>query len=147
MKTISKIAIVTAGALVVVGSLAACSYHHDPEHRSQWMQEKVTKKLELNDTQQQQLKSVSDEMLNARESMEQQLGNDREQVLALLDQPTLDQDKVLDMIQSHTQAINEGAPGIVAALGDFYDKLSAEQQAEVREFVEEHRGHRGHWDH
>ena len=144
MKTLTKTAIATVGALLVVGSISACSHHHDPEHRAQWMQKKVTKKLDLNDSQQEKLQTVSTQMMTARNDMKHQFGNDREQLLALLEQPTLDQDKVLTIIQSHTQTMNDRAPVIVASVGDFYDSLSVEQQAEVRQFVQQHRGRGRH---
>lgn len=144
MKTLTKIAITTVGAVLLVGSFSACSYHHDPEHRAQWVEKKVTRKLELTDSQQEKLKGISTEMMNARNDMKQQFGDDREQLLALLEQPSLDQDKVLGMIQSHTQAMNDRAPIIVASVGEFYDSLSIEQQAEVRQFVQEHRGRGRH---
>lgn len=139
MKRITKISLVVVGTLVLVGAFSACRHHHDPEERAQWMQNKVTKKLELNDTQQLQLKQVSDEMMDARQSMKQQFGDSREQLLGLFEQPTLDQAQILNLLQSHTQAFNERAPGIVAAVGEFYDGLNPDQQAEIREFMHEHR--------
>jgi protein CpxP len=146
MKRTSKLSILVVGALVVVGTITACSFRGDPEHRTQWILEKVTTKLELNDAQQVQLKNVSDEIQAARQATEQQFGDDREQFLALLEQPTLDQDKILSLVRSRTETFNERAPDIVAALGEFYDGLTGEQQAEVREFIQEHQEsghHRG----
>jgi Spy/CpxP family protein refolding chaperone len=144
MKRRSKLALVLAGTLVVVGFLSACRHHHDAEYRSQWMIDKVTRKLELDAEQQAKLQQVNDEMNTVRQTLRQQFGDDRQQLLALLDQPTLDQNRILELIQSHTRAINESAPVIVAAIGNFYDGLTPAQQAEVRDFVEQHRGHPRH---
>lgn len=147
MKRKTKISLIVVGALVVVGIISACGFRGDPEQRAQWMLDKVTEKLVLDDTQQVQLKNVSDEMMNSREAMKQQFGDDREQLLALLEQPTLDQEKILALIGSRTGALNERAPMIVAAVGEFYDGLTAEQQTQVREFAQEHRGHHGYRGH
>ena len=76
MKRISKYSILVVGALIVVGAFSACSFHGGPEHRAQWVMEKVTKKLELNDAQQVQLNNVSEEIKAAREATEQQFGDD-----------------------------------------------------------------------
>ncbi len=146
MKRLTKLALIGAAALVVVGSISACGHHRDPEQRAQWMVQKVTKKLELNDAQQAKLKALSDEMLNARKAMKQEFKDDREQVLALLDQRQMDQDKMLGMTQSHTQTVNAQAPKIVAAMAGFYDSLTLEQQAKIRTFVAENHGH-GPWGH
>jgi protein CpxP len=147
MKRITKYSIIVLGTLVVVGSIIACSSHRDPEHRAQWVLEKVGKKLELDETQQVQLKNVSEEILAARVAMKQQVGEDQLQLLALLEQPTLDQDTVLTLIRSRTEDFNERAPDIVAAAGEFYDGLTVQQQSEVREFIQEHKGARRNWGH
>jgi protein CpxP len=147
MKRISKFSILVVGALVVIGSFSACSFRGDPEQRAQWMQEKVAKKLELDDAQQVQLKNVSEQILAAREGTKEQFGDDREQLLALLEQPTLDQDKILSLVRSRTEALNERAPDVIAAIGEFYDGLTAEQQAQIREFAQQHHGSRHHGGH
>lgn len=143
MKRITKVSLVVVGTLVVAGLFSACNHRGDPEERAQWMMEKVAKKLELDDAQQAQLKNVSDEMMNARKAMKQEFGDDREQMQALLEQPTMDQDQILSLIRSHTEAVNERAPMIVAAVGEFYDGLTMEQKTEIREFVQEHRERHG----
>jgi protein CpxP len=146
MKLFSKYALLIVGTVLVVGTFSACSHHRDPEHRAQWMQEKVTKELELNDVQQVNLKRLSDEILTARKAMKTQFGDDRDQLLVVLDQPTMDRETVLGMIQSHTRAIDERAPAIVVAVGDFYDSLNAQQQVEIRDFIQQHSAaerHRG----
>jgi len=147
MKRITKIVIFTSGAVLLAGSIAACSHHRSPEQRAEWMMEKVGKELKLDEAQQAKFKALSDDMLAVRKQMRHEFGGDRDQVLGLLDQPKLDQAKILGMVKEHTQTINQQAPKIVAALGDFYDSLSPEQQAEVREFVKEHHEHRRHWGH
>ena len=148
MKRISKIVIIAGGAVLLAGSIAACSHHRGPEQRAEWMMEKVSKELKLDEAQQAKLKVLSDDMLAVRKQMRSEFGSDRDQVLGLLDQPKLDQAKILGMVKEHTQTINQQAPKIVAALGDFYDSLSPEQQAEVRKFAKEHHEHHHrHWDH
>jgi protein CpxP len=147
MKRITKLIVIGSGVVLLAGSIAACGRPHTPEQRAEWMTEKVTKELKLDDAQQAKLKTLSDLMLSARKQMRQEFGDDRDQVLSLLDQPKLDQARILGMVREHTQAINKEAPKVVAALGNFYDSLTPEQQAEVRKFVKEHHEHHRHWDH
>jgi Spy/CpxP family protein refolding chaperone len=148
MKRMTKFIVFGTGAVLLAGSIAACSHHRTPEKRAEWMTEKVSKELKLDDAQQARLKTLSDEMLSVRKQMRQEFGNDRNEVLSLLDQSKLDQAKLLGMVKEHTRTINEQAPKVVAALGDFYDSLSPEQQAEVRKFIQEHREHHHRrWDH
>lgn len=146
MKRLSKIIIAGTSIIVLGGAVAACSHHRGPEQRAEWVMDKMSKTLDLNTDQQAKLKTLSDDMLAMRKDMRPSFGSDREQVLGLLEQPTLNQAKVLDMVHQHTQVINREAPKIVSAMGSFYDSLTPQQQAKVREFVKDHHGprHRYH---
>jgi len=143
MKRITKISLVLVSTLMVAGLFSACNHRGDPEQRAQWMMERAAKKLELDDTQQAQLQNVSVELMNARKAMKQEFGKDREQMWAMLEEPTMNQDQILTVIRSHTDALNERAPIVVAAVAEFYDGLTAEQQAQIREFVRERRERHG----
>ena len=138
MKLASKrIVIFLAGSAVIVGTLAACGHHryHDPEKRGEWFVEKVTDELELNELQQAKLETVRQEILTVRKDMH----TDRHQ-------PQLDRQKVLSMVEKKTASINQHAPQVVNALGDFYDSLSEEQRKEIREHVVEMaERHHHHW--
>lgn len=147
MKRLTRIAIISSALVVAAGSLAACGYHHKtPEERAEWMVEKVADRLDLNDTQKQKLDVVKIEMMKLRNEFKGEQEKTREQVLGIVSQTTLDQDTLLSMINARTQAVSNNAPQIVAALGDFYDNLNPEQQAEVREKIEKGTKHR-HWHH
>ncbi len=145
MKRITKISLIVAGAVLVVSSFSGCAHFRSPENRAQWMVEKVTDKLELTEPQQSKLQTLSDEMLSTRKTMKQQFGETREQMVTLFDQPTLDQDRALTIVQTHTQLVDERAAVVVAAFADFYDVLNSEQQTKIREFMQEHDDHRSHW--
>ena len=149
MKPISKrIVILLAGSAVIVGTLAACGHHryHDPEKRGEWIVEKVTDELELNESQQAKLETVRKEILTVRKDMHADRKNVREEILVMLDQPQLDRQKVLSMVEQKTVSINQHAPQVVNALGDFYDSLSDEQREELREhFADMGERHHHHW--
>ena len=147
MKRLTKLTLIVTSAVILVGSFTACQHHRDPEQRAEWIVEKVTNKLELDDVQQNNLKSLSDEMLNVRKAMKQQADEKHEQLQSMLEQPTIDQSQLLSIIQTHNQLINEHAPQVVSAIADFYNSLKPEQQAEIREFMQEHRDHHDHWGH
>ena len=148
MKRFTKISIIAAGALVMVGSFTACSHFRTPENRANWMVERVTDKLELTESQQGKLKVLKDQMIASRKDMKQRFGDSRGQFKELFDATTLDQNQALSLVSDHTQYVDEQAPVIVAAFGRFYDSLDQEQQAEIREFVGDHDNHddrHRHW--
>jgi periplasmic protein CpxP/Spy len=138
MKPISKrIVILVATGVVITGTLAACGHHryHDPEKRGEWFVEKVTDELQLNESQQTKLENVRQEILTVRKEMHADRQSTHDEILAMLDQPQLDRQKVLSMVEQKTGSINQYVPQVVNALGEFYDSLSAEQRKELREHV------------
>lgn len=147
MKRLTKIAIVSSVLVFGAGTLVACGHHHkNPEERAEWMEEKIADKLDLNDMQKEKLAAVKSEMMKLRKEFKGDQDSNREQALAIVSQSTLDQDALLNMISTRTQAVSNNAPQIVAALGDFYDNLSPEQQVQVREHIE--KGMKNHhWHH
>jgi protein CpxP len=67
----------------------------------------------------------------------------RAELQALLAGSTFDREKANALIQSKVGAVNSQSPKVVAAMADFYDSLKPEQQAKVREFMNQ----RGRWGH
>ena len=150
-KMIKRIA-AGAGIVTLVGGLAACgpwSHRQDPEDMAQYVVEKATKLLTLNDAQVVKLNALKDQALKARTELHDAHDKTRTQALALLDQSTFDRSQALSMIASHTQLMNNTAQPVVNAFGDFYDSLTAQQQQtlrkEIADRMEHHHGH-GSWN-
>lgn len=141
-----------AGVVALVGGLAACgpwSHGKNPEDMAQFVVDKVTKLLTLNDAQVVKLNALKDQVLVARTGLRDAHNKTRTQALALLDQSSFDRSAALAMIASHTQLMNNSAQPVVNAFGDFYDSLTPEQQQTLRkelaERMEHHHGH-GSWN-
>lgn len=145
MKRITKISIIAAGALVVVSSIIAFNHFGSTEKWAQWMVERTTDKLELTELQQEKLMALKDEIMASRTDMKQQFVQSRGQFISLFDASTLDQQQALSLVSTHTQFVDKRAPLIVATFADFYDSLDLEQQAEVREFIQEHHEAHDHY--
>ncbi|WP_455206761.1 Spy/CpxP family protein refolding chaperone [Kaarinaea lacus] len=148
MKPISKriMTILISGA-VVIGTVTACGHHRyqDPEKHGAWLMEKVTDELELNDSQKAKLEAVRKEILTVRKDMHADRENFRDEILTMLDQPALDRQKALSMVEQKTQSINQHAPQVINALAEFYDSLSDEQRKELREHIADMGQHHHHY--
>jgi hypothetical protein len=133
----------TGGALLTLGVVACNHGMHfgTAEERGEWMVEKVTKELELNQAQQARLAEVKDEFLNMRITMLSEREQTRADVLAMLQQPTLDRDKANTIVDQHIATINSRSPLIIDAIGNFYDSLDDAQRTELREFIEHKMDH------
>ena len=151
MKLSKRAIIVITGSALLIGGVVACNrgmHCGSPEERGEWMVKKVSKELELNDIQQVKLVEMKDEFLDVRKTMRSDREQTRAEVLAMLQQPTLDREKVNTIVNQHIETINARSPAIIDAIGNFYDSLDDSQHAELREFIEHKMDHHGrrHWD-
>ncbi len=137
--------------LVIAGSSGAVyafGKHNDwgmsPDEKIEFVADRVTKKLDL-DTQQREnfsklAQTVAQLMLDAKATREQQVN----EVGALLQDPSFNQARALEMVQQKTQMINENAPLVITSLAVFLDSLNLEQKQQLQEFIQHHRRHHRH---
>lgn len=144
-----KIALILISILAIGGLvLGGCAHRYkDPEKRAEYFSNKISKKLELSAEQKTKLDAVTREFLATRKEMKNKKEVTRKTLGDLLNQPKLDQDKVMSVYKDHVNSMNTHAPRIVAALGGFWDSLTPEQQTKIREKMEKHFKHRGRWGH
>ena len=137
------------GATIALGGLAACGHRMGhgwggdatPEQAAEWrakMVDRMASKLELNADQKAKLTVLADRMHAQRMAMRGE-GDPRSQVKSLVAGDKFDRAKAQALVQQKTEAVRVGSPEIIAALGDFYDSLNAEQQQKVRDFMERRR--------
>lgn len=161
MKTwIRRTLIAVAGITLVGGGMAACSHRdHGPrsmanvsaEDVAQWrgrFVERATSELKLDAAQQQRLGVLFDRMNEQRTALV--AGSDpRSTMTALIAGEKFDRAKASALVAEKTGAVQLKSPEVITAAADFFDSLSSEQQAKVREFLAKrghghgHRGHRG----
>lgn len=151
MKLTKRTVIYMAGGALLAVGIVACNHgmhFASPEERGAWMIQKVTKELNLNETQASRLVDVKDVLLDARKTMRYNREQHSADVIAILNQPTFDRGKANAIVNQHIETVDTRAPIIIDAIGNFYDSLDDAQRAELREFVEhkiEHHHHRRHW--
>jgi len=148
MKKSTKIIIVALTALGLSGGVFAFGKHNhwrmDPEDKAEFVIEKATKKLDLNEAQQHNLRELAGDMLALMKEMRDSREMHMQEVQQMLAEPVLDQNKALQLIQQKTQAINDRAPGVIASLGLFLDSLSGAQKAELQAFMDKRHDHHRH---
>ena len=140
---------ITGGALLIAG-VAACNHgmhFGSAEERGEWMVQKVSKELALDQTQQARLEAVKDEFLSMRQSMRSDRAQTRTEVLAMLQQPTMDRDKANAIVAQYVEKLNSRSPLIIDAVANFYDSLDDEQRTELAGFIEHKIEHHRRWHH
>ncbi len=147
MKLSTKI---IGAVLLIVGSSGAVyafskhsDWHMTPEEKVEFVTDRVTKKLDLDSQQQQNFaafaESMAQVMRDVRDSRQQQVN----EIGALLQDPSFNQARAMEMVQQKTQVINEKAPLLISSLAVFLDSLNAAQKQQLEEFIAHHR-HRRH---
>jgi periplasmic protein CpxP/Spy len=109
------------------------------------MVERATTELKLDATQKQRLVTLFDKVHAQRQAMVGGAGaakSPREQFQALLSGPRFDRNGAQALVDGKTAAVKTASPELIAAFGDFFDGLNADQQTQVREFLAKG-GHRG----
>ena len=145
MKLPSKIII---AVLLVAGSsgvVYAFSKHGDwgmsPEEKVEFVTDRVTKKLELDSQQQENFtqlaQTVAQLMMDARATRAQHFT----EIETLLEEPSFNQARALELVQQKTQMVSEKAPLVISSLAVFLDSLSAEQKQELQGFLEHRHKH------
>jgi len=151
MKLTKRTIIYMAGGALLFSGVVACNHgmhFGSPEERGEWMVQKSTKELNLNETQESMLVGVKDVFIDARKTMRGNRVQHSADVIAMFNQPTFDRDKANEIVVQHIETVNSRAPIIIDAIGNFYDSLDDAQRAVLREYVEhkmEHHHDRRHW--
>lgn len=151
MKRSTKIilSLVLAGgvvsAVVANGQRPFCQ--HGPggggEHKAGYFVSYVSEQLALSDTQRGTLEALVTEGLALRTTMKEGRAQGKAEMLALLDAPTLDQQRLLTLVQKKAERVNAEAPALVASLAAFTDSLEPSQRAELRSRMDKRFG--SHW--
>lgn len=141
--------IITAVALTfgIAGGALAYGKHKwgDPETRAKHAVAYVADELELDDAQTLKLETLKDTLLSTGQKFRTEVRPARGQLVELIGAESFDRDRALSLITGKTSFVEENAPEVLAAMGDFFDSLSAEQKAEVVERIEHRRERWGRW--
>ena len=145
---------VIVAVLAVAGSTSAVyafsrhgGWHMTPDEKVEFVTDRVTKKLELDSQQQQNFNTLAESVAQIMIDVRAARGQHFDEISALLQEPSLNQARVLELVQQKTQMINEKAPLVVSSLAVFLDSLNAEQKQELQDMIEHRRRHHGHGYH
>ena len=142
MKTSTKIITATVLTLRVVGGVAA--YKGDGWHRGEHFISHVSDELDLTPEQTETLQAIRDQVWDIRQSVKQDRDAQKQALLAIIDGEVLDQNQAMALVREKTELVEQYAPQVIASVASFYDGLSAEQQAEVREHIAKRMNRRWH---
>jgi Spy/CpxP family protein refolding chaperone len=144
--------IITAALLIAgsSGAVYAFSKHNDwgmsPEEKIEFVTERVTRKLDLDSQQQQNFAELAATVIHIMQDAKITKAQNFTEIEALLQEPSFNQARALELVQQKTRMINEKAPLVIASLAVFLDSLSAEQKQQMQKFVQHRHQHHRHGD-
>jgi Spy/CpxP family protein refolding chaperone len=139
---------IIAAVLLVAGSSGAVyafskhgGWGMTAEEKVELISDRVTRKLNLDDQQREKFAELAE--LVAVTLQEVKPGRDQHfaELDSLLQEPSFNQARALEMIQQKTQLVNEKAPLVISSLAVFLDSLSAEQKQQLQEFMQHRHEH------
>lgn len=145
MKKITKIVMGSVAAIAVaigVSGFAMAKHHGD---MGGYMMYKLEKKLDLNESQMTNLKAITEFVQTKRQ--EHMKTDYKSQMKEMLAQPSLDQAKIIGMMEEKMQQMRANAPEMIGKVATFTDSLTPEQRAELMEMMDKRgfgKRHRGH---
>ena len=144
--------IITAVLLVAgsSGAVYAFSKHGDwgmnADEKVEFISDRVTNKLDLDSLQRQKFSELAELVVDTLQEVKPTRKQRLDEITSLLEEPSFNQARALELIQHKTQLVNERAPLVISSLASFLDTLSAEQKQQLQEFVQ-HRHERHHHQH
>jgi len=144
-KTLIIVLVVVALLVLVGGGLAWAKHQGFCRHGGmEWIQGRISSRLNLDATQQQKLGDLGTTLIGLRDQWRDTREQRQNELTALLEAPSLDRERAASLLESWHREWAERGPELVAAFADFSDSLSAEQREQLREFIEKRRGRHGH---
>ncbi|WP_349745024.1 Spy/CpxP family protein refolding chaperone [Roseateles cavernae] len=149
-RSLKRALLALAGVGVLGFGAAACSHHRghdfsdsDRAEMRERLLSRASSKLDLDAAQRQRLDALLAQLSAQRQALVGPAGSPRQQLQALMTGPTFDQTAARQLVDSKTELLRQQSPELIAALAAFYDGLRPEQQAQLRELMNQRRGWRG----
>jgi Spy/CpxP family protein refolding chaperone len=150
MKGNKKMVVVTSvlvAAVMVIGGASLLYAHfghqggpgyHGADERVAWISERLSKRLDLNDAQRQEVQSIVKELGEKRNELHGLRSKGREELLTILRAENIDQNRVKQLVAEHKQVIGDLITSATDRLTEFAATLSPEQRERLAEAIEEH---------
>ena len=142
---------IIAAVLLVAGSSGAVyafSKHGDwgmtTEEKVEFVSDRVARKLDLDAIQREKFAELAELIGVTLQEVKPARDQHIAELESLLQEPSFNQARALEMIQQKTQLINERAPLVISSLASFLDSLSVEQKQRLQEFMQHRHEHQRH---
>lgn len=109
-----------------------------PEERATRIQERITRQLDLNASQQKLLVGIVRDLLEKGQALRELRRNSHQEILGILRSETVDAARIEQMASDHQVRINDMVSAVSRGLTDFLKALSKEQREKLAKAMEDH---------
>ncbi len=141
MKRRSKIILSSVIALSLTGGAVAYAKN---SHHGFHIKERLTQKLSLDTQQSTALDGLVATMKDSKSQFRQNGFLDFNQMILLLDEQNLDQQKAMELVREKLSTVEAQAEKVIASAANFTDSLTTEQRNELKLMAKEKAEHRKH---
>jgi Spy/CpxP family protein refolding chaperone len=142
MKKSGKIVFIALILGITAFTLTACGHRsHDPAQRAEWMVQRMTDQLDLNEEQQTKLRAIKTEFETSMEKYQDTRKQLFDKLATNIESPKLDKQLLMEFVETRKQAYDDIAPRIIDKVIDFHASLNTEQKKKVAEKMEHFREH------
>ena len=103
--------------------------------------ERISTELDLTAEQKGNLDALIEEVVSIRQQAMATREQRKDELLALLEAPVLDQAKVLALVSEKAARVEAKAPEVISVIAEFTDSLTAEQKTELEDRIKRGFGH------
>ena len=130
--------ILTLGlTLGLAAGLTACK-PDSPEERSEWIQKKIQRKLDLNQDQTAKLRQLADAILDAREKVRADRTQTMQAIETLIQSNETTGNSFMHLLIPHMNKVQQEAPAVAEKLAAFNNSLNQEQKTKLLHKFKKH---------
>ena len=115
-------------------------FGHREGYAGAWIVERIGKRLNLNEQQQQKLAAVQTQFVSLRASLRQFRDENRSSFGAMLNAGQFDRGQAARLFEAPLAGMNERVDPVVNTVGDFYDSLDSDQKLRVSDWWNKRHG-------
>jgi|GEM_PF-3160219 len=123
-------------ALLGIGVAAAGFKQHGGYHNPERMVQRISDRLELTTEQRQKLDDVKNALVESRDSLRQERADTIEQIIAEVEKPEMDEDRIMALIDERKSRIDFMAPKVIGPIIEFHKSLDDVQREKIVNLLE-----------
>jgi Spy/CpxP family protein refolding chaperone len=113
-----------------------------PEGRIGWMTDRIGKQLNLDDTQQQHLAELKEQLVISINELRRDRPSYADQAIDLLESPEFDRERAHTLLMQKQAQLASLSADVIDAFADFSDNLNQNQRQKLQSMIRHHREHR-----